>query len=53
MFPPWTLAGKSATDFSFLDRPAEIVIYCDGPSCGASAMLAGSIRKRGYGRTFT
>ncbi len=43
--------SKSGTDFAFLEKPAEIVIYCDGPSCGASAMLAEAIRKRGYKRT--
>ncbi len=43
-------AGKPAMDFGFLGRQAEIVIYCDGPSCGASAMVAEAIRKRGYGR---
>ena len=43
-------AKTPGMDFGFLDRPAEIVIYCDGPSCGASALLAEAIRKRGYGR---
>jgi len=43
-------ANRPGIDFSFLGRPAEIVVYCDGPSCGAAAMLAEAIRKRGYGR---
>jgi len=44
-------AGKGGADFSVLEKPVETVIYCDGPSCGASAILAEVIRKRGYGRT--
>ncbi len=44
-------AGKSGIDFSFLKKPAEIVIYCDGPSCGSSAILAAAMRKKGYERT--
>ncbi|MBP7736837.1 MAG: rhodanese-like domain-containing protein [Spirochaetes bacterium] len=43
--------GKGKADYSILDKPVEAVIYCDGPACGASAMLAEVIRKRGYGRT--
>lgn len=27
-------------DFSFLEKPVEAVIYCDGAGCGASEMLA-------------
>ncbi len=44
-------AGTPGADYSVLDRPLEAVIYCDGPACGASAMLAEVLRKRGYGRT--
>ncbi len=44
-------AGKSGMDPAIFEKPAELVIYCDGPACGASAMLAETIRKRGYGRT--
>lgn len=44
-------AGKGKADYSMLQRPAEVVVYCDGPACGASAMLAEAIRKSGYGRT--
>ena len=32
-------------------RPRELVIYCDGASCGASAGLARAMIDRGYGRT--
>ena len=27
-------------DFPVLDRPVELIIYCDGAGCGASEMLA-------------
>lgn len=42
---------KSGLDFTFLQKPAELVLYCDGPACGASAMLARAIQERGYSRT--
>jgi rhodanese-related sulfurtransferase len=44
-------AKKSGPDFSFLKKPEEIVIYCDGAACGASAALAELFQKRGYKRT--
>lgn len=42
-------AGKA--DLSFLDKPREIVLYCDGAGCGASIRLAEIIRNKGYRRT--
>jgi rhodanese-related sulfurtransferase len=49
--PVLEASQKPGPDFSFLTRQVEVVIYCDGPSCGASTALAGLIQKRGYGRT--
>lgn len=43
--------GKGgAPDLSFLDRPVEVVIYCESAACGAARDLAVRIRERGYER---
>jgi rhodanese-related sulfurtransferase len=41
----------AAQDLSFLDRPVEAVIYCDGAACGAANALAKQMQERGYRRT--
>jgi rhodanese-related sulfurtransferase len=45
-------AAKQGTDekISFLKRPVEVVVYCDGPSCGASESMAKLFLERGYRR---
>jgi rhodanese-related sulfurtransferase len=45
-------SAKQGTDekFSFLDRSAEVVVYCDGPGCGASESMAKLFLDRGYRR---
>jgi rhodanese-related sulfurtransferase len=50
--PASDAAAKPGSDqkFLFLNKPAEIVIYCDGASCGASGTMAKLILDRGYGR---
>ncbi|HPG51336.1 MAG TPA: rhodanese-like domain-containing protein [Spirochaetota bacterium] len=35
---------------ALMDRPREIVFYCDGAECGAAAKLARAMIGRGYGR---
>lgn len=40
--PPWA---------RYAGRPVEIVVYCDGPSCGAAADLAKIMVAGGYNRT--
>ncbi len=44
------LPGKGR-DTSVLGAPAEIVIYCDGPDCGASDILARRVIDAGYSRS--
>jgi rhodanese-related sulfurtransferase len=36
--------------FEFLKRPVEVVVYCDGPTCGASESMAKLFLERGYRR---
>ena len=50
--PVSDVAAKQGTNekFSFLDRPVEVVVYCDGPTCGASESMAKLFLERGYRR---
>jgi rhodanese-related sulfurtransferase len=36
--------------FSFLKKPVEVVVYCDGPACGASESMAKLLMDLGYQR---
>ncbi|MBN2158901.1 MAG: rhodanese-like domain-containing protein [Spirochaetes bacterium] len=45
-------AAKKARPWArYADRPVEIVVYCEGPSCGAAGALAKLIVAGGYKRT--
>lgn len=44
--------GNEARSWArYARRPVEIVVYCDGPSCGAAAALAKLMVAGGYDRT--
>ena len=36
--------------FPFTGKPVELILYCDGPECGASEILARKIISAGYTR---
>ncbi len=50
VFPEAAYTGGIKKSFNRLQESLEIVIYCDGETCGTSRELAGRLIKMGYGR---
>jgi rhodanese-related sulfurtransferase len=44
-------AAAKGPDLSFLRKPLEVVLYCDGEACGASETLAKLMIDKGYARS--
>ena len=46
---PASISAKKINDnISILSQPKELVIYCDGASCGSSSILANRLVRMGY-----
>jgi rhodanese-related sulfurtransferase len=48
---PASISVKKIKDnFDILSKPNELVLYCDGPSCGSSQILAETLIEMGYSK---
>jgi rhodanese-related sulfurtransferase len=48
--PPSISAKKINENLNLLSKPRELVLYCDGASCGTSKILAGTLIGMGYSK---